>query len=102
MMKTIYAVPAALAIALAPFPFGAVAQATPADIDGTYLEHVLTWSCPSAHDDATITHQGNTLTLVDSYHNTHTGPLNDDGSFTVSDPQHRVTPSKEPRWSADR
>jgi serine/threonine protein kinase len=54
-------------------------------IDGTYLWHVLTFSCNVGPPDYTVTftHQGNTLTLVGNGI-TYTGTLNADGSFTLS------------------
>jgi serine/threonine protein kinase len=60
-------------------------QAPPPAIDGTYLWHTLTVSCAGAFPDITVTftHQGNTLTM-DSAGGTYTGPLNGDGSFTLS------------------
>ncbi len=60
------------------------AQAPPPDIDGTYLFqwHNLTPNCGQMADSTIIvTHQGNTLTI-----GTFTGPLNADGSFSVSGP----------------
>ena len=59
-------------------------QAPQLDIDGTYLWHGNASPCGVDHvDTATITHQGNTLTLV-SQGFTYTGTLNADGSFTLS------------------
>lgn len=57
------------------------------DIDGTYLLHELTSTCPGAqfHDTtATVTHQGNTLTMVGQ--GTSTATLNADGSFSGTTP----------------
>jgi hypothetical protein len=56
------------------------------DIDGTYLSHVLTATCPGhfATRSFAVTHQGNTLTLVIEGRTTFTGTLNADGSFQVN------------------
>jgi hypothetical protein len=61
-------------------------QAPALATDGTYLWHELTMSCGPVNPDntVTITHQGNTLTLVLRGGNTWTGTLNGDGSFTLS------------------
>jgi hypothetical protein len=61
-------------------------QAPQAAIDGTYLWHELTNSCqaPPASSTLTITHQGNTLTINNRVGGAWTGPLNADGSFTVT------------------
>jgi serine/threonine protein kinase len=68
-----------------PAPTTSTTGQTPAlDIDGTYLWHTNAGPCGGDHAaTATITHQGNTLTLV-SEGFTHTGTLNADGSFTLS------------------
>ena len=55
------------------------------DIDGTYLSHLLTATCPGrVARSFTVTHQGNTLTMVFEGGATFTGTLNADGSFQVS------------------
>jgi serine/threonine protein kinase len=61
-------------------------QGPQASIDGTYLLHYLTKTCGPLNPDqtATITHQGNSLTLASPSGNTFTGTLNSDGSFSVS------------------
>jgi len=59
-------------------------QAPQPDTDGTYLWHTNASACGGDYaTTATLTHQGNTLTLV-SQGFTHTGTLNADGSFTLS------------------
>ena len=64
-------------------------QESQLDIDGTYLWHTTGWDnhvcVPTGRPDplATVTHQGNTLTMVFPT-GTYTGTLNADGSFTVS------------------
>jgi Protein of unknown function (DUF2510) len=67
-------------------------QAPQPAIDGTYLWHTLTTSCPSWSADATfsVTHQGNTLTMAMGS-DTYTGPLNADGAFTVTRPLYALT-----------
>ena len=58
------------------------------DIDGTYLWHELPGSCGGTGYEvtATVTHQGNTLTVVFAP-DTYTGTLNADGSFSLSGPR---------------
>jgi hypothetical protein len=55
-------------------------------IDGTYLMHALTDTCPLTHVDRsmTVTRQGNTLTVNLDAGFALTGTLNADGSFQVS------------------
>jgi hypothetical protein len=75
-----------------PVPGPGPASATPTtgeaphpDIDGTYLWHGNSNSCgnPGFDITATLTHQASTLTVVIGGLSM-TGPLNADGSFTVS------------------
>ena len=68
-------------------------QAPQLDIDGTYLVHPLTATAPCAVPpdfSASFTHQGNTLTMVAGALSW-TGPLNADGSFTLSGSAGRIT-----------
>jgi hypothetical protein len=67
-----------------PQPTPTTGQAPQLDIDGTYLWHQTSAdnpSCTGRRNDTTITitHQGNTLTMYGT-----TGPLNADGSFSVT------------------
>lgn len=60
-------------------------QAPQLDIDGTYLiDQVASGCVPAGHGTVTITHQGNSLTLVVQNGDKYTGTLNADGSFTVT------------------
>ena len=60
-------------------------QGNQLDIDGTYVSHLLTATCPGRVDRSfTVTHQGNTLTMDIEGLATFTGTLNVDGSFQVS------------------
>lgn len=55
------------------------------EIDGTYLIHLLSHTCPSRVDrTTTVTHQGSALTFLVEGKTTLTGTLNADGSFQVS------------------
>jgi serine/threonine protein kinase len=68
-----------------PQPAPRTGQGSQPSIDGTYLRHTLTHTCTERADSTfTVTHQGNTLTIVGATGHTYTGPLNADGSFTVS------------------
>ena len=73
-----------------PPPQPAAAPPTPGQgaqpaIDGTYQVHWLTYSCTGTRDfTVTVTHQGNTLTMVPEHGSTRTGTVNADGSFSVS------------------
>jgi hypothetical protein len=65
-------------------------QAPQPDIDGTYMYHATSTGhgCilnPMGDYTFTMTHQGNTLTMV-AKGASYTGPLNADGSFTLSGP----------------
>ena len=66
----------------------ATGQGNQPDIDGTYLMHLLSYTCPEmrrADRSISVTHQGNTLTIVFvEVAGTYTGTLNADGSFQVS------------------
>ncbi len=54
-------------------------------IDGTYLMHLLTATCPErVARNFTMTHQGSTLTMVVEGRTVFTGTVNADGSFQVS------------------
>jgi len=60
-------------------------QGNQLDIDGTYVSHLLTATCPGRVGRSfTVTHQGNTLTMDIEGLATFTGTLNVDGSFQVS------------------
>ena len=55
------------------------------DIDGTYVINQVASGCvPAGHGTATITHQGNSLTLVMENGDVYTGTLSADGAFMVS------------------
>jgi hypothetical protein len=63
-------------------------QGNQPDIDGTYLMHLLSYTCPEmrrADRLISVTHQGNTLTIIFvQVAGTYIGTLNADGSFQVS------------------
>ncbi|OBA80498.1 hypothetical protein A9W99_16890 [Mycobacterium sp. 1164966.3] len=60
-------------------------QASQPDIDGTYVIDQAASGCvPAGHGTATITHQGNSLTMVMQNGDKYTGTVNPDWSFTVS------------------
>jgi hypothetical protein len=73
-----------------PAPAPTTGQAPALDIDGPYLFHILTDSCPGNDDTdrtQTVTHQGNTLTIASPTPvgtSIATGTLNADRSFSLT------------------